>query len=271
MELIVKIDDVQGDAQYKDGDIVQAFSNERIHMCHAEIICGTNNFPLDTASGLRPNDGLLMKFVEKIHKFKFIRLNENEVKRINLETLAEDVLSEVSSANGERINIYRYLSARLRNPNHKIFGVSGAEIWYGGSRSSNVDDIWNDIETHSDNLKTDHSNWPLTDVEKRHFLPLNCCGHNHEEGEDVELSTGTVVERNMPVYKTEVVGGENAQVLLAKRQWQVPYWDLASELDINVDDVRNRDKILDGRKDVLERPHIDEMNVDKVDAGIIVI
>lgn len=269
MELIVKTDDVQGSDQYKDGDIVQAFSNERIHMCHAEIICGTNNFPLDAVSGLRPNDGLLMKFAEKTHKFKFIRLNENEVKRINLETLAEDILGELPNASGERLDVHRYLSARLRNSNHKIFGVSGAEIWYGGSRSSSIDNIWNDIETHTDSLKANHSSWPLTDIEKRHFLPLNCCGHKHEE--DVELSTGSVVERNMPVYKTEVVDGETAKIILAKRQWQVPYWDLVAELDVNVDDARNRDKILDGRKDILERPHVDDMNVDKVAAGIIVI
>ena len=92
MELILKIDDVAGDNTYKDGDIVQAFSNERILLCHAQIKCHVSNFPLDTVTGLRPNDGLLMKFMEKTNKFKFVRVNDSQVKKINLVTLEEEVL-----------------------------------------------------------------------------------------------------------------------------------------------------------------------------------
>ena len=37
-----------------------------------------------------------------------------------------------------------------------------------------IDTVWNDIETESNNLKSSHTHWPLSDIEKRHFLPLNC-------------------------------------------------------------------------------------------------
>ena len=56
--------------------------------------------------------------------------------------------------------------------------------------------------------------------------------------------------------------------MIAKRRWQVPYWDISG---VNVDDVRNKDKEVDGRVDLNERPFIDDINVDKVEAGIIVV
>ena len=267
MELIVKTIDVPGDSSYKDGDIVQAFSNDRIHMCHAEMICSPDSSPLNTVTGLRSNDGLLMKFTEAVSKYKFVRLNTNEVKRINLIDSSEDIISNTANANGERIDIHQFLKTRLSFKNHKIFGSSGAEIWYGGSRQHNIQDIWNDIETHTDNLMVDHSSWPLTDTEKRHFLPLNASGFKN--GSISEISSDTVNTRHSPAVKTETVDGEQQVVVVAQRQWQVPYWDLSTDLGININDVRNMEILLDARKPQEERPYIDNINVDKVSAGII--
>ena len=269
MDLIIKTNDVSGDSSYKDGDIVQAFSNDRIYMCHAEMICKVENFPLDTVTGLRPNDGLLMKFMENTHQFKFVRINESEVKRINLDTDEETIIGKTPNGDGEYIYVHELLVRFFKDANHKIFGSSDAEIWYGGSRAPNIDSVWSDIETHTSNIKSDHASWPLTDIEKRHFLPLNASGFKNDVA--VELSSGTVSERNKAVYKEEVIDGEEESVLFAKRQWRVPYWDLSATLDINVDDVRNKDVALDARKLDSEKPHIDDVNIDKIAAGIIVI
>ena len=57
-------------------------------------------------------------------------------------------------------------------------------------------------------------------------------------------------------------------ILIAKRRWQVPYWDIGG---INIDDIRNKDKEADGRVDLNERPFVDDINVDKVEVGIIVL
>ena len=57
------------------------------------------------------------------------------------------------------------------------------------------------------------------------------------------------------------------EVISAKRKWQVPYWDLGA----NVDDIRNYNKEVDGRVDLDERPFVDDINVDKIEAGIIVL
>jgi hypothetical protein len=282
MELIVKTSDIPGDSSYKDGDIVQAFSNDRIHMCHADMICSPEAFPLDAVTGLRTNDGLLMKFTEATSKFKFIRLNANELKRINLMDSSEDIISNTANANGERIDIHEFLKIRLSFANHKVFGSSGAEIWYGGSRQYSVQDIWNDIETHTDNLMVDHSSWPFTELEKRHFLALNACTHGHAHdhtdfpshaacldctcGCDLSEVAGNFVnERNACVFEDS----EEAP-MIAMRKYQVPYWDYASTLSLNVDDIRDLSKEVDGRKIPDERPTADLLTVNKIDAGIIV-
>ena len=44
MELLIKVNSADGDKSYKDGDIVQAFSNDRILLANAQSICSVDNF-----------------------------------------------------------------------------------------------------------------------------------------------------------------------------------------------------------------------------------
>ena len=39
----------------------------------------------------------------------------------------------------------------------------------------------------------------------------------------------------------------------------------------NIDNIRNKDKMVDGRVDMGDRPFIDNINVDKIAAGIITL
>ena len=224
MELLIKVNSADGDKSYKDGDIVQAFSNDRILLANAQSICSVDNFNLDPVSGLRYNDTLLMKYMETSSLYRI-----------------ED-----------------YLARRLKSNRHRIFGSVGSEIWYSGSRPIDLDIIWNHIESGSDNLKQDNTSWKFTSLEKRHFYTMNCRGN--AGGIIQELSGHTVVERQNPV----ITGDE---VIAAKRKWQVPYWDLGA----NVDDIRNYDKEVDGRVEINDRPFVDDINVDKIEAGIIVL
>jgi hypothetical protein len=255
MELLIKINSVEGDTSYKDGDIVQAFSYDRIHLTNAQVICNVNNFPLDDVTGLRANDSLLMKYLERASLYRFERTGVDTVKKINLSTLGEEILG------AESIDVSGFLKNRLKSPRHKVFGSSGSEIWYGDSRELDIISIWNDIEAYSDNLKSENSNWPFTEIEKKHLLVLNSSGFKNNIV--TEVSSGTASDR-----QSSAVSGEN---MVAKRQWQIPYWDLSEVLGINIDDVRNKDFTLDGRKPVSERPYIDNLNVDKVVAGIITL
>ena len=255
MELLIKTNSVEGDTSYKDGDIVQAFSYERIHLTNAQVICNVNNFPLDDVTGLRVNDSLLMKYLERASLYRFERTGTDTVKKINLSTLGEEILG------AESIDVSEFLKNRLKSPRHKVFGSSGSEIWYGDSRELDINAMWDDIEAHSDNLKSENSNWPFTEIEKKHLLILNSSGFKNNTV--TEISNDTASDR-----QSSAISGTD---MVAKRQWQVPYWDLAQDLGINIDDVRNKDFTLDGRKPVPERPYIDNLNVDKVVAGIITL
>ena len=61
--------------------------------------------------------------------------------------------------------------------------------------------------------------------------------------------------------------------MIAKRKWQVPYWDLNYSLGINIDNVRNKNKEVDIRSDapLIQRNKMDDINVDKVEEGIVTI
>ena len=93
MEVIVKVGTVAPDQKnYQDGDIVTAMSDVQIEYCHAEMTCHVDKAGFNDM-GLRDVDSLLYRYMEKTSKYKFIRLNSNEVKRINLLTNEEDIIS----------------------------------------------------------------------------------------------------------------------------------------------------------------------------------
>ena len=270
MELIVKIQSVGDNLHYQDGDVVDAVSLEQIYMAHAEMICNVSNFGFN-AQGLRDTGTLLEKFEQSTKTYKFERLNSNDVKRTNLDTLEENIINTIPNIDEESIHVYRYLTRRLKSNRHKIFGSQGSEIWYGKRKnydSSIVTSVWDDIETYTDNLKSNHSSWPFTPTEKRNFICINTSGRNYT-GEDfvrVELSGDTVASRAFPAVEDPPaeIPEDYDPVILAKRKWFVPYWDLSSQLGYSVNDLRNKDLECDCRKDMNEREHIDILTYDKI-------
>tara|TARA_R110000824_G_scaffold20524_3_gene77262 strand:- start:223 stop:1128 length:906 start_codon:yes stop_codon:yes gene_type:complete len=301
MELIVKVGNPDGpQTSYRDGDVVQTFSPDRILLSNAGTICSIDNFPLNPVTGLRDNDSLLMKCLELINTYKFERVNSNDIRRTNISTGEQDILNTTPNDEGEYINTYQYISRRLKSPRHCIFGSSGNEIWYGKSKPSvDIDALWNEIETHTDNLKVNHTSWEFSPIEKSRFLVMNCCGHEHSHVdphehsdsehlggdcscESFELSKDFISERMASVYtdgdpipepETGIESGDAPfeQILVAKRKFTVPYWDHDSILSLSVDDIRNPDRQVDARKALDSRPDGDLLTVNKIDAGIITL
>ena len=300
MELIVKVGNPDGpQTSYKDGDIIQTFSSDRILSSNAENICNVNNFPINSVTGLRENDSLFMKFLELKNTYKFERVNSNDVRRTDMITGEEDILNTTPNDQGEYMNVFQFISRRLKSARHCIFGTSGAEIWYGKSRPSvDLDAIWNDIETHTSQLKQDNMSWNFSPIEKRSFLVMNCCGHGHAHthedavshaacincscGCDLhELSEDFANERIESVQIDgdpieEETGADSGdptfeQILIAKRKFTVPYWDYDSLLSLDVDDIRNPNLQVDARKEPDSRPTGDLLTVNKIDAGIITL
>ena len=289
MEIVVKVNDGSSLSSYRDGDIVQAFSMRRIYAHHAHHKCHVRNFDF-TTDGMRVADPLLVKFLEKTNTYKFERLNSNDVKRTNLITGEESIFNTTPNDNGERINVYQYVSRRLKNKNHLIFRSNGLEYWYGKSRSDiDVDSVWNDIETHTNFLQSDHIHFPLSNTEKRMFLPMSCCTHGHSHDhtdlpihnacldctcgcDTSECSNDFISERLSSISIAHNVGtDEEYNETIHKRKYQVPYWDFTSVLSLNVDDIRNRNKEVDLRKPLLSRPAADLLSQDKIEVGAVII
>jgi hypothetical protein len=266
MEMIVKVGSQP--TGYQDGDVIRAFTLGQIYFTHADAICSPKNFDKDVVTGLRVNGSLLEKYLEKTHKYKFERVNSNEVVRTTLATMEQATFSPTPNENGEYINPYEYISRRLKNKNHKIFGSTGLEVWYGKSMALadvDLDDIWNDIETDTGFLKEDHSKWPFSPMEKVQFLVASCADRTIPSNKNTMLEFDDMfVEEKM--YPQSIPSNEenNSITVLHKRRWKFPYWDLASRIPAQVDDIRNPSKSIDPRGALADRPYGRDMFVDKV-------
>ena len=273
MEIIVKINDAPSGDSYKDGDIVQAFTLDEIYYHHAQNKCNVKNFGL-TTDGTRSPDSLLIKFLEKTKTYRFERLNSNEVRRTNLLTNEQDILSTTPNADGEKIDVYQYVTRRLKNKHHLMFRNNGLEYWYTKERNNiDINAVWNDIETHTDFLQSDHTRFPFSDIEKRTFLAINTSGRSYagDSFTRVELSGDTVHVRQEIAFEDppEEMPEDYDPTVLARRKWFVPYWDLTAALGSSVDNLRNPNHMCDCRKAMNEREHIDILTFNKTEEGII--
>lgn len=232
MQLLIKVGSSGDDPQYQDGDIVESFSEERVLRMYAEQLCV---------------DWLREHYLEAISLYKFQRVGSS-VERYNLVTGSMDVLGAVPNAAGEYIDVEMFLSRKS-----ETFGESGSEVWFGGNSGASYGAVWDKIEDLSALRRADFHHWPVTDTEKRHFLPISCCGTG-------ELSHGTACSRLESVYSDD-----EEPTLVKKRRWFVPYWDLSDSLGIDVDVVRNPNAAVDTRHEHLEdSPLLDETNQDKL-------
>lgn len=232
MQLLIKVGTSGDDPQYQDGDIVEAFSEERVLRMYAEQLC---------VGWLRE------EYLKASSRYVFQRVG-SFVERHDQVTGQTDVLGVVPNAKGEYINVEQFLSGK-----RELFGSTGSERWYGGVSDASYGAIWDQIEALSALRRSNYHHWPLTDIEKRHFLPISCCGTG-------ELSHGTACSRLESVYSDD----EQPQ-LLHKRRWRVPYWDLTQSLGIDVDEVRNGDAVVDVRHEHTDdSPQLDQTNQDKL-------
>lgn len=172
--LLLKVGTDAPDPRYQDGDIVCAFNRRRTRHCHAEVICNRRGAGF-TSQGLRPSGSLAERYYQRTHQFKFERVSPTTVVRTNLWTGEVDVIGPVPNDKGEQIDVAGYIARRRLSPGHKLFGVEGGEVWYGGQQrfdTPTLDLVWTDIETHSPLREVDHADWPLGLMEFRTHLAI---------------------------------------------------------------------------------------------------
>ena len=146
------------------GDIIAAFNERAIGFDHACQICHFNNAPYNS-DGLRVPDCLTERFNKIIYEYTFQRVSVNEMIRIN------NITGETDQFGLESIDLVQY----IRDHKRFMFGVQGQERWYGGRMlmdEGRVNGVWNQIEEHSDNRRTNHRRWNLGRQEYKSFLAL---------------------------------------------------------------------------------------------------
>jgi len=168
-ELLLKVkSDVTPEPSYQDGDIVCAFNNRRVQITHAQHICHPWQATA-TGEGLLPMDTHIQKYFEITHQYKFVR-DGSQVTRITLATEEEE---DVSNQMDAALYIARRKAFLAPNgtPQKPMFGTVGQEIWYGGRNDYTKDtEVWNAIEQHTSEVRGDYMDWPITSLEKKHFL-----------------------------------------------------------------------------------------------------
>jgi len=248
MEAILATKSANG---YQDGDIVEAFSLNRIRIAHAQTLTSVRRFPLDVVSGLRVPGTALDRILSVTHKFKYNYVSGIQENLITGETIAIE---------GDLSN---FIAQRLRNPEHVIFGESGISHWYG-ERMPEVtgDAVWDELESCTDHEREDYSTWPLSDLEKQLFLPISMTGKKvTDEGTvDVLLSDPTVDEFRAPSIEVIPDGEDVKHVVIARRRFNVPYWDLTETLGIEPDIARTQMTDVRTSDDI---PHVDALVSDK--------
>ena len=265
MDMLIYIGDSPDPLGYKDGDVIGCYPFLNTLLQRGQNICLPKKFGYNSA-GLRDFGTLLEKYEQKTHKYKYERVNSNQVLKTNLLTEEQETISPT--------NLYEFVTKLLSIPNHTIFGTQqGREVWYMEKLplfedSAKIHSIWDDIEQHTDNLRQNNMRKEFTPTEKQTMLALDCTGFLNNTYK--EISKHTASDRSSPIVVREDENDETIQTtLIAKRQWKIPYKDMDSELGIDIDDVLDFNKIVDPRQDVQqsEKNKLDDIMFDKVNLG----
>ena len=265
MELLIYTRARVNPARYRDGDIVGAYSQERVLWTRAQILCKPKTF---NTNGLRFLNSLSYDFLVDTSQYLFNRVSARGVERVDLATGDIDLLDDTPNSLGEYIHVEEHLAHCTENPKHLIFGHRNTEVWFGGRRAEvDLETVWSTIESGSDHLKENNNTWRFSERERRTFLCIACqhlpdhvvSASNHDEVCHCHHCTNEI---GSTLTRAEF---DEDNKIIKKRVCSIPYWDLTAEVGLDVETIRNRDTVSDARKTPEQgRPHLDECVVEDI-------
>lgn len=262
-EIILKI----GSSElWDDGDVVEAVNDKLTSATHAEILADPRKEGFNS-HGLRPN-GLGKAYLDCVYQYRFERVSKTEVTRIELDITGAPILDSQELFGPESINVEEFVLRRYRNPNHKLFGTRGKEVWYGGISSNGEDvlsNVWDNIETYTENSRADNQfkYFPLGSLDKKHFLAVPMENFIDEALTEKKEPLWTINENgsylwrkvNQDLSESEIYSDEKPseegweKVLLKSRVRNVDWINQLEGL-VNPSDVLNSEKSVDIRLSV---------------------
>ena len=193
-ELVIKIGSVSPDPKhYQDGDILAAFNSRFIRCVHAQHICHVKQAG-GGIGALRDNAHVARDWFEHTHQYRFERVSRTEIKRILLADLTEvifDGMPKLVDGKMQHMDVELYVNRRMLHNGHKMFGTTGAEVWYGGR--TDVSDakltlVWNAIETKTPHLEANFPLWPAGSKDLISHLFVTVDDFNEAEASDLVSS-----------------------------------------------------------------------------------
>jgi len=241
-EIAIKVTNTNFDlTQNQDGDILLCKNDRSIKACHASVICNPLKESLNL-NGLRP-DGLARSYYELIYEKRFERVSATEVLCTELSTGITTLIGATPNDQGQYMDVPLFVQRRLSNPHHKVFGSPGSEVWYGGADKSDdntINSVWDHIEEHSGLLRTNHTQWPLTDTELSHFLVLPV--DNPSDNVSLNMVSSEIdFDEQQPEFTTDNGPGGN---IVKKHRAFISWRDLTG---INVENILNPSMKIDLR------------------------
>lgn len=178
-EIIVSVRD-QGN--YRDGDVICAFSDKRIERVNQEHIC-SKKLQARGDHGYLPINSLPYKLLHKTKQYWFVRQNKDTVRRY---TLADMTFEDFTKPD---IDVEYYLFRRRKHAQNLVFGVEGSEEWFGGRTLTDrpaLNRCWDFIEADTPEGRDDAlcKLWPYGRLDVRHFLPMRVDRMTDKQADD---------------------------------------------------------------------------------------
>lgn len=221
-ELLIKVlpSGVSDGSGYQDGDVVIGMNARRRRQVHVEHVCRYRD--AFNSDGLRPSGHVARDYFEATHQFMFERVGYATVQRTNLWTAEVDVLGPESGTDWAG-----YIRRRVRQPNHRIFGAVGIEVWFGGRTRfphAALDQAWAKIteKTGRTEAEDEFSLWPFGRDEIRHFLPVRVADFTDAESEGL-VAPQYERDQDGAIVTQISANGEPEPVILARRNLRVDW------------------------------------------------
>lgn len=164
------------DLNKADADDVVAIATDTDRLCqHADQACRPQHYEKNVVSGLHDLDTIPDMYQSNVYQYKFQRISKTEIERIELRNpVNRRVFSnDPDPIDGQRMDVQRYVSDRIKSRKHRIFGTTGNEHWYGGRQSrDNIDTIWTELPPRSALLPSGHRFKNQDKEDSKFYRPL---------------------------------------------------------------------------------------------------
>lgn len=254
-ELLLKIG---AGSNYEDGDCLCAFDNESIAVAHAARICNLRRSMRNSSGWILPTE-LSFDWFELTHQYRFRRLSPTEVRRVDLFTGDRDKLGLTPNEAGEAIDVRKFIALRKQNPNNKIFGEDGQEVWFGGRLTyDRLPVLWSRIESKTPLRRNDHQLWSFGRMDLMSHLAIRANVFSRQQVQDFTEPEYEVDDNGEFVWEVDDDAGQEERSgtgdepptpdrqwrrkVVRKRRRQIAWRELLGDLNESAKDIEDRQR-----------------------------